>query len=212
MQPPQNVADAYNKTAANYVLKYGDELKGKHLDRLLLQAFAMSNRHKGRMIDLGCGPGQTTRYLADCTVTDLLGTDLSEEMVKVAGGTHEDISFEVADMLALPYSDGAFGSAVAFYAIVHFDDEQLALAFKEIHRILEPGGELLFSFHIGEGTVHMDTFLEQPVNLDFFFHDLDTIERQVTEAGFDIVDLIQRRPYPNAEHPTQRAYVWVRKA
>jgi ubiquinone/menaquinone biosynthesis C-methylase UbiE len=61
-------------------------------------------------------------------------------------------------MLQLKYADGAFGAAIAFYSIVHFDYEQIKSAFKEIKRILADNGEFLFSFHIGDEVVHLDDF------------------------------------------------------
>ena len=82
------------------------------------------------MIDLGCGPGQTTRFLADNGVTDIIGTDLSSGMIAKARELSSDLQFKTADMLKLDFTDDSFASAVAFYAIVHFSIEQLAIAFR----------------------------------------------------------------------------------
>src|SRR4051812_17716254 len=115
MQEQKNVIDCYNKTAEHYAAKFGDELTKKHLDRILLKAFADENHIKGTMIDLGCGPGQTTRFLSDCGVTDLTGIDISPEMISVAKKFNPTIRFETADMLNLSYNNNSFGSAIAFY-------------------------------------------------------------------------------------------------
>ncbi len=63
MQSQANLLDCYNKTAQAYADHFLDELSKKHFDRLLLRAFAAENRDNGQLIDLGCGPGQTTHYL-----------------------------------------------------------------------------------------------------------------------------------------------------
>jgi ubiquinone/menaquinone biosynthesis C-methylase UbiE len=209
MQPQKNTIDCYNKTANAYADKFIDELSHKHLDKILLQSFAEENKNKGKAIDLGCGPGQTTRFLYDCGITDIIGTDISPAMMKVAKQINPNISFEVADMLQLQYADHSFGSAIAFYSIVHFDYEQVKIAFKEIKRVLKEKGQFLFSFHIGEEIVHLDNFLEQPVNIDFHFFDTAKIVALLTETGFELIDVIERQPYANAEHPTQRAYIWA---
>jgi ubiquinone/menaquinone biosynthesis C-methylase UbiE len=120
MQEQKNIIDCYNKTAQKYADKYGDELSHKHLDCILLNSFALENRDKGRMIDLGCGPGQTSKYLADRGIKDITGIDISTEMIKTAKSINPSIHFESADMLNLPYPDNSFGSAIAFYSIVHF--------------------------------------------------------------------------------------------
>lgn len=211
MQRQQNIIDCYNKTAQAYADKFMDELSKKHLERILLAAFALENAAKGKLIDLGCGPGQTTKYLADCGLTDLLGTDIADEMIKVAKCIHPDLNFETADMLSLPYPDGSFGSAIAFYSIVHFDEEQIKTAFKELKRILKKTGELLLSFHVGEKKIHFDNFLDHSVNIDFCFFEPDKITSLLMEAGFDIIDRIEREPYKEMEYPSRRAYLWARK-
>ncbi|MDB5120298.1 MAG: hypothetical protein JWN56_1516 [Sphingobacteriales bacterium] len=101
MQDQKKVIDCYNKTATSYADKFNDELNNKHLDRILLQAFAVENSSKGKLIDLGCGPGQTTKFLSNCGVTDLVGMDISPAMVTVAKHRNPSLQFEIADMLSL---------------------------------------------------------------------------------------------------------------
>jgi SAM-dependent methyltransferase len=205
-----NVIDCYNRTATQYAEQFMNELRSKHLDRLLLQAFVTENRGNSRIIDLGCGPGQTTRFMADCGAPHLLGVDLSPEMVRVAKALNPQLDFEEADMLHLPYADHSFGAAVGFYAIVHFDLQQLQMAFAQIRRVLAPGGQFLFSFHVGNQVVHREEFLGQPVDIDFFFFETDHILDLLTTAGFTLIDALERHPYPNLEYPSKRAYIWAR--
>lgn len=57
-------------------------------------------------------------------------------MVKVATRLNSNIKFEQADLLQISYADKSFGAAIAFYAIVHFDYEQIKKALEEIKRVL----------------------------------------------------------------------------
>ena len=150
------IISCYNSTANAYAAELFDELSHKPLDRLLLKQFAEENKDRGKMIDLGCGPGQTTRFLADNGVTDILGTDISPGMIAKARELSPGLEFQIADMLQLDFPDGHFAAALAFYAIVHFDNNQLAAAFAEIHRVLQASGRFLFSFHIGTEVIHRD--------------------------------------------------------
>jgi ubiquinone/menaquinone biosynthesis C-methylase UbiE len=209
MQSIKDIIDCYDKTAQAYADKFGDELSHKHLDRILLQSFAAENKSKGRLLDMGCGPGQTTQFLFECGVTDIIGTDISPNMIATAKQLFPSIAFETADMLALKYPDQSVGSAIAFYSIVHFEYEQLKIAFAETKRVLKPGGQFLFSFHIGDNTVHLDNFLEQPVNIDFYFFDVTKILELLSETGFEIIDCIQREPYKDFEYASKRAYIWA---
>ncbi|MBK8980829.1 MAG: class I SAM-dependent methyltransferase [Ignavibacteria bacterium] len=213
MQDQKNIIDCYDRTAENYADKFIDELSHKRLDRILLSSFAAENMNSGKLIDLGCGPGQTTKYLYDCGMTDILGVDISAKMIKAAKKINPKVSFETADMLNLKYPEKSFGSAVAIYSIVHFDLGHVKKAFREISRILNDKGQLLLSFHIGEEEiVHLDNFLEHPVNIDFHFFETYEITDLLTETGFEIQDEIERQPYNGVEYPSKRAYVWVKKS
>lgn len=209
MQDQINIIECYNKTAENYAIKFSNELEDKHLDQILLKAFAEKNKTKGRLIDLGCGPGQTTKFLFDHGVIDILGTDLSSEMVKVATRMNPAIQFEEADLLKLKFGDHSFNAAVAFYAIVHFDYAQIKIALSEVKRILANNGEFLFSFHIGNEIVSLDNFLDKPVNIKFQFFDVEKIQSIIDEVGFDTIDIVKRKPY-KSEHQTERAYIWLK--
>lgn len=115
------------------------------------------------------------------------------------------------DRLHLAYPNASFGSAIAFYALVHFDYDQIRVTLREFHRVLRPGGEVLLSFHVGDETVHLDEFLGQPVNVDFRVLLLDdNVLALLVEAGFTVIEALERHPYPE-EHPTARAYQWVKK-
>ena len=212
MQKQDDIIDCYNKTANNYADKFIDELSKKHLDQILLKSFAAENVHNGKLIDLGCGPGQTTKYLSGRGLTDIIGTDISPEMITVAKSINPQLNFETADILSLKYPDNIFGSAVAFYSIVHFDYDQVKIAFKEIKGVLTGNGQFLFSFHIGDNIVHLDNFLDHPVNIDFYFFEADRIIDLLKKMGFEIVDIIERHPYGEVEHPSRRAYIWTKNA
>ena len=117
------------------------------------------------------------------------------------------LAFETEDMLALPYPDNSFGSAVAFYSVVHFGFGQVRIAFTEIKRVLTSNGQFLFSFHVGDHIVHLDNFLEHPVIVDFYFFETNKITDLLTDTGFEIIDVMERQPYKDIEYASKRAYI-----
>ncbi len=124
-----------------------------------------------------------------------MGKDISSEMVTVAKSINPQLDFDTADILSLKYSDNFFGSAIAFYSIVHFDYDQIKIAFKEIKRVLTDNGQFLFSFHIGDKIVHLDNFLDHQVNIDFYFFETSRVKSLLVEVGFETIDMIEREPY-----------------
>jgi SAM-dependent methyltransferase len=208
-QPPEHVRACYDAVAREYAEKFSGELAGKPLDRELLRRFAEAVKGRGSVVDVGCGPGQTTAFLHGCGVP-IRGLDLSAELLREARQRHPEIPFEEGDILALDLADGSVAGVVAFYAIVHFSAAQLRSAFAEVRRVLRPGGLLLLSFHVGEEAVHVDEFLGQPVSLDFVFFTVEQVTAALAEAGFGQIEVIEREPYPGVEYPSRRAYVFAR--
>lgn len=211
MQPQEKIIKCYNATAESYAATRIDELAKKHFDQMILKEFARLNKDLGTCADFGCGPGQTTKFLFDAGVKDIVGVDISPGMVTVARRIFPYINFETSDLLALPYDANHFASAVAFYAIVHFDYNQIARAFEEVNRVLKKGAHFLFSFHVGEETVHFDNANGIDIDIDLHFLSTDRILKLLRDNNFRIIDTVERLPYPEVEYATKRAYVWAEK-
>jgi ubiquinone/menaquinone biosynthesis C-methylase UbiE len=211
MQSTEKITNTYNQVAENYAAERSDELSKKHLDRLLLKEFALVNKRKGICADFGCGPGQTTKFLYDHGVKDIIGLDISSGMIEAARRLFPKIKFETGDLLKVSYASNYFGSALAFYAIVHFTYDQIELAFNEVNRVIKKGGQFLFSFHVGNETVHFDKANDIDVDIDLYFFQTEKIIKLLHETGFGIIDAIERQPYQDVEYTSKRAYIWAEK-
>ena len=205
-----NVRGAYDAVADEYVLRIADELRGKPLDRQLLEQFAIRVRDAGPACELGCGPGHVARYVQDLGA-EICGIDLSPEMVARAQRLHPGMDFRAGDMRALDVPDGTWAGILSFYSILHFPREEVTAVLREMLRALRPGGVLLLAFHLGEGTLHLDEFFGIPVCIDFLFFQTGEVVGYLESAGFVIEKVIERDPYPEVEHPSRRAYIWASK-
>ena len=102
----------------------------------------------GTMLEVGSGPGRLAvglGWMRSGLVVS--GVDISSEMVERAAnraaeaGLAGRVRFEVGDVGALPFAEGAFDGVVSTLSLHHWPDPSLGLA--EIHRVLRPGGEVL---------------------------------------------------------------------
>jgi len=205
-----NVRDAYDRVADEYVRRIYDELRHKPLDCALLDQFAASIPSGQLVCDLGCGPGHVGRYLKERGLC-VCGVDLSKEMVSRARKLNPGIEFSSGDMQALPVPDEAWGGIVAFYAIVNLPNSEVGSAFREMWRVLRPGGLLLVSFHIGDEVVHLSNWWDIDVSIDFHFFPTELISNHMRAAGFEVKEITEREPYPDVEHPSRRAYILARR-
>ncbi len=209
-QSPKKVAEMYDAVAMEYAEKFCDEHEKKPQDREILYRFSQEVAGKKPIWDFGCGPGQTTQYLRKLGI-EISGLDLSEKLIEQATIIHPGITFRKGNILDLEFENESIAGIVAFYAIVHFSHDQLQKAFREIFRVLQPGGVFLFTFHIGKEPIHLDAFLGKVVEIDFMFFKTDYIFICIKDAGFVDIDIIERAPYPEVEYQSRRAYVFAKK-
>ena len=205
------IQQSYDRVADEYARHIYSELQHKPLDRELLTHFAARLNGHGEICDMGCGPGHIARYLRD-QGANVFGLDLSPGMLDAARRLNPDISFRQGNMLALDLPDASLAGIAAFYAIVHLAKASLPQVFREMARVLKPGGLLLLAHHIGDETLHRDEWWERPVTLDFHFFSPHATERDLEAAGLVVEEVIEREPYaPEVEHQSRRAYIFARK-
>lgn len=206
----ENIRRNYDRLAADYSAHIFEELRNKPVDQQLLTRFADQTRGKGEVCDMACGPGHVARFLHEARVS-VFGLDLSSKMVEEARRLSPSVSFRQGDMLALDLPDQTLAGITVMYGIVNLPGDSLPAAFREMWRVLKPGGLLLMSFHIGDEEVAVPELWGNPVTMPFYFLDPAKIRRTLEEAGFDIEETVERGPYPDIEFQSRRAYVFARK-
>jgi demethylmenaquinone methyltransferase/2-methoxy-6-polyprenyl-1,4-benzoquinol methylase len=101
-----------------------------------------------KVLDCATGTGDLALALRRAVEPggSVLGTDFCAPMLepareKARRAGLEDVRFEVADVLALPYPDGAFDIATIAFGIRNVDDPVRCL--REMSRVLRPGGRVV---------------------------------------------------------------------
>jgi len=209
-QELNNIERMYDRVAKEYAESFSGEHEKKPKGQEILQRFSQEIGDRRPVWDLGCGPGQTTKYLKDLGI-EISGLDLSEKILEQARTIHPEIHFQKGNILELAFENDSIAGVVAFCAIVHFTEEQVEMACREVFRVLQPGGLFLFTYHIGEETIRLDEFLGKKVDIDFMFFTTDFISSCLKEIGFKKIEIIEREPYPGVEYESRRAYVFAIK-
>jgi ubiquinone/menaquinone biosynthesis C-methylase UbiE len=207
----RSIRESYDRLAEEYARRISNELQHKPLDRELLDRFAAAVAGRGDICDMGCGPGHVARYLRNAGAT-VFGLDLSPQMLQEARKVSPDISFREGNMLALDLQNGSLAGIAAFYAIVNIPHKSLPTVFREMARVLQPGGVLLLAFHLGDEAIHENELWGQQISMDFFLFQTSAIRHELEKAGLAIEEIIEREPYaPEVEYQSRRAYIFARK-
>ena len=200
-----HLAESYDLVAKHYAEKFVHELDQKPFDRELLDRFAERLSDRGRVCDLGCGPGHVALYL-QARGLDVFGIDLSPQMIELARRLNPGIAFEQGDMLALGLPDSCLAGVMAFYSLIHTARSAIPDALNEMNRVLAPDGVVLVAVHGGESEIHADEFLGRPVSIDVTLFEPAEIAAYLESAGFRVDEVLSRDPY-DFEFQSQRVYV-----
>ncbi len=184
---------SYDAVADAYLGAIDPTLAAYPLDNAVFEVFARQVRSGGLVADVGCGPGWMTARLREYGA-DAFGIDLSPAMVETARRTYPGIRFEVGSMLALDLPDGGLGGLLSALSIIHVPWERRAEVFAEFHRVLEPGGQLLMVFHVGDGVIHREESMGRKVDLHSYRQQPADITRLLGEAGFSVWAEMLRQP------------------
>lgn len=102
-----------------------------------------------RVLDLGCGEGYCTREMAGRGAREVVGIDLSAGMIELARKQEAELSqgirYERGDVVSLDLPDEAFDLVLGVFVFSYLHVEQMAKAFREVRRVLAPGGRFVFA-------------------------------------------------------------------
>lgn len=186
------VRSAYGARA----LEYADAVGGlEHIadeDLSLVQGWA--RKIKGKILDVGSGPGQWTQFLTG-SGNDIEGIEPVPEFLSIAKQTYPDVKFRPGRAEALDVPAQSLGGVLAWYSLIHTDPEQLKTPLAEFARCIRPGGGLALGFFTGPELVSFDHAVTTAYSWP-----MELFVSRVEDAGFAVSDTVQRAISPTRTH------------
>lgn len=167
---------AYAARAEEYVDLFGSIGAAAEQDRERLGKWARGI--VGRIIDVGCGPGQWTNYLLG-QGADIEGIDPVQEFVDEARQRYPGVLYRVGQAERIEAEDAALGGILAWYSLIHADPNRIDVALSEFARCTRPGGGLAIGFFEGPELVSFDHAVTTA-----YFWPTELLSARVEEAGF----------------------------
>ena len=148
----------------------------------LLDAARLPRR--GRVLDAGCGSGQTMAWLKQAFPEwEMTGIDVSHDAALAAASLGESVA--VASVTDLPFAEKSFGLLVSLDVLQHLPlngGDVMTLA--EFRRVLEPGGILL----IRTNSQSFPRVADDALNM-YRRYDPEPLRQLLDNAGFDVLRL-----------------------
>lgn len=201
--------EAYRKLAKRYAEIIDVKPHNAEYERPALLRLMPDVKGK-RVLDAGCGTGSLTEWLLD-KGAEVIGVDASPHMLQHAeervGGKARLVQHNLDDPLS--FLENNTIDLIALSLVMHYI-KNLEPLFHEFHRILKPGGELIFSLEHPISTFHdrpsdnyyepsvttydWRGFTEEPVAVPSYRRALQDYTESLANAGFTIERLLEPKP------------------
>ncbi len=187
-----DVREAYSRRAAEYAEVLGAMTAVHPSDRQLVTTWA--DDISGPAIDVGCGPGHWTNYLAERGL-DVRGIDLTPAFIAHARATYPDVRFDIGDAGDLDIETGALGGVLSWYSLIHREPDEIQIPLREFARVLRPGGDLLLGFFEGQALESFDHTV-----VTAFRWPISKLGEELRAAGFDVIETHTRTMLDHRPH------------
>jgi SAM-dependent methyltransferase len=142
------------------------------------------------VLDVGCGVGGPVRFLAETYGCRIAGVDLSEPFVEAARyltertGQSDQVSFQTASALALPFADAAFDVALLQHVAMNIADR--GRLYDEIRHVLRSCGRFaIFDIVRRAGEPHYPVPWARTPATSFLLSAAET-RRAIEQSGFQV--------------------------
>ncbi len=141
------------------------------------------------VLDIGCGGGRTISRLAEMAAEGkVYGIDYSEKSVSLSSRKNRRliaqgrVEIRQGEVSRLPYPDGMFDLVTAVET--HYFWPDLVSDFREVRRVLKPGGTLLVIGAAYKDGIHEERNLVWIKLGDMAYHNVEEFRALFEEAGY----------------------------
>jgi len=182
---------SYDRNAERYSKTYNLAYIEKQLK------FYVENFKGKRILDIGCGPGRDAAYFSEKGF-EVVGIDLSEELLKIARKNSPNLEFYIQDMRNLGFEPDSFDGIWACSSFMHAPYKDARSTLRGFNRILKPDGLMFLCVLEGEGERMEKTprFFED--NRFFAYYSEECIESLIDNADFRTISCeVEAKPRGN---------------
>lgn len=204
MDNSNKAVEVYNKISNAYADEFTEP--SEYIDEFL--ELLPKN---GNILDVGCGVGVDSKYVS-LKGFKVVGTDLSEKMLKIAKSNNLEIDFRLEDTRELDFEKGTFDGIIASCSLIHIPKADAPKTLENFSRILKTNGVIYISLQSGKSE---EMFIDEPFKPDekLFLNivSLDEIQRLLDDIGFEILKKYERKAEKKEELDFTKLYIIAKR-
>lgn len=204
MDKSKQASSVYDKIAEPYAKEFSKS--SEYIDEFLTLL-----PKNAKILDVGCGVGVDAGYMASKGF-EVVGIDLSKEMLKLAKQKFPKIDFRKQDIRKLDFPPNSFDGILASCSLIHIPKKDVPALLNKFHNMLKENGVIYTALQGGKSE---EIFVNEPFKPDekLFLNiiSFDEIKNLLVNAKFSIVKKYERQPKSKEELNFTKLFVIAKK-
>jgi 2-polyprenyl-3-methyl-5-hydroxy-6-metoxy-1,4-benzoquinol methylase len=199
----------WDKLASQYQDKFMDlDLYNDTYDRFC----ELVKPGKARILEIGCGPGNITRYiLAKRPDLILEGIDVAPAMLELAKKNNPTADFKVMDCRNIDTLNTTYDAILCGFCLPYLSKDDCHKFIKDCAALLNTGGILYFSAIEDEYSKSgMETSSDGEHSMFVYSHEAAYLQQWLGNYGFEDIEVI-RKQYPKADGTVSVHIIFIAK-
>ena len=204
MDKSKQASSVYDKIAKPYADEFLNP--SEYLDKFL---YLLPKNAK--ILDVGCGVGVDSGFVKSQGF-EVIGLDLSKEMLNLARQKFPQIDFREQDIRKLGFPPESFDGIIASCSLIHIPKKDVPSLIESFRQILKKNGAIYIALQGGNSE---EIFIDEPFKPDekLFVNiiSFEEIKNLLVKNGFSIVKKYEREPKSKEELNYTKLYVIAKK-
>ena len=200
--------ETWNKVASLYQDKFMNlNLYNESYD-FICSSLSVQN---AKILELGCGPGNITKYLlAKRSDFNILGIDISSNMIELAKANNPTASFQVMDIRKIDQIESKFDGIVCGFCLPYLSEKDCQKLILDSYFLLNYDGLLYISFVEGSKANSGFKTASSGDRTFFYYHNLENLKLELAQNNFDLLQIFNVE-YDKSENETEIHSILIAK-
>lgn len=164
---------------------------------------ASIKRQDASILEIGCGPGNITKYLLDRHPTyRITATDVAENMITLTKENTPKATVQILDCRTLDTLKDAYDGIMCGFTLPYLSDSDTTKFIQDVYALLHQGGILYLSFV--SGNYNDSGFITGSTGgrTYFYFHDILDVKYMLATQGFQLIEHLEV-PYERSKKTSE---------
>lgn len=189
MDSYQETFDTWNKVAALYEEKFMDLDFYNQTYDFICNTVVKQN---ARILDLGCGPGNITKYLLAQRPDFIIdGIDVAPKMIDLAKKNNPDANFYVMDSRSIAELKTKYDAIICGFCVPYLSEPDIQKLIIDVKGLLNEKGFFYLSFVEGDPEQSGFQIGSTGNRVYFYYHTLESIQAKLLDAGVKSMELFK---------------------